>query len=325
MLNKIKKLASLLTICSLMLTGCSSSNEEVKKTKENEDVLVTLILDKGGVNDGSFNQSAWSGAQQASNELGVEVRYLESNTDAEYGQNIETAVDLGSDLIIGIGYNLSEHIEKAALSYEEQQFAIIDGSFEEIPDNVTSIVFDEEEAGYLVGLIAAKTMPDDNKFGFIGGLEVPAVVNYKNGFEKGLLEVNPNATLSVQYANSFTDAAKGKAISERYVSDGINCILTAGGGVNNGVYETCSEKDKYAIAVDMEQSYMYPNNILTSAIKKVDVGVSNAIEKYLEGSLKGGVTLTYSILNNGVDYEKTKLLSNETINYVESVKEGFSK
>jgi len=216
MLNKIKKLASLLTICSLMLTGCSSSNEEVKKTKENEDVLVTLILDKGGVNDGSFNQSAWSGAQQASNELGVEVRYLESNTDAEYGQNIETAVDLGSDLIIGIGYNLSEHIEKAALSYEEQQFAIIDGSFEEIPDNVTSIVFDEEEAGYLVGLIAAKTMPDDNKFGFIGGLEVPAVVNYKNGFEKGLLEVNPNATLSVQYANSFTDAAKGKAISERY-------------------------------------------------------------------------------------------------------------
>ena len=108
-------------------------------------------------------------------------------------------------------------------------------------------------------------------------------------------------------------------------NEGVECIMTAAGGVNTGVYETCKEKSKYAVAVDMAQSYISPNTILTSAIKKVDVGVTETIKSYVDGNLKGGVNITYSMKNDGVDYEKTELLSDETINYVESIKEALSK
>ena len=233
---------------------------------------------------------------------------------------------MDSDLVIGVGFNLSEAIENAAKSYPDQQFAIVDGSFEEIPSNVTPIVFDEKEAGYLAGIVAAKTVKSDsNKFGFVGGFEVPAVVNYKDGFEKGIKEVNPNATLSTQYANSFTDASKGRVIAQQMQSQGIECIMSAAGGVNNGVYEVCKENGTYAVAVDMAQSYMSTDTILTSAIKKVDVGVAETIKSYINGNLKGGSNSTYNMINNGVDYEKTDLLSDETINYIESIKKNLSK
>lgn len=224
---------------------------------------------------------------------------------------------MDSDLIIGIGFNLSQAIEEAAEAYPEQEFAIIDGSFEEVPENVTPIAFNEKEAGYLAGLATGKSI-DSNKFGFIGGFEVPAVVNYKEGFEQGLKEANPNATLSTQYANSFTDAAKGRVIAQQMQSQGIECIMSAGGGVNNGVYEVCKENGTYAVAVDMAQSNIAPEVILTSAIKKVDVGVTDTIKNYIEGNLKGGSNLTYNIENDGVGFEKTNFLSSEVIEYVES-------
>lgn len=319
--KKIIKIASLVLTAALCVVGCAST----KKANSNNDVLVTLILDRGGVNDGSFNQSAWTGAQNAEKELGIEVKYLESSTEADYASNIETAIDMESDLVIGVGFNLSQAIEQAAINYPEQKFAIIDGSFEKTPDNVTSVLFDEKQAGYLAGIATAKTLTDNNSFGFVGGFEVPAVVNYKDGFEKGLKEINPKAKLEVHYANSFTDAAKGRAIAAQMINSGIECIMTAAGGTNNGVYETCLEKGLYAVGVDMAQSNILPQTILTSAIKKVDVGVTETIKSYVDGNLKGGVNITYSMKNDGVDYEKTELLSDETINYVESIKEALSK
>ena len=312
MFKKIKSLLLVTLVVGGTVVGCGKSDS----TNTNDEKVVTLVLDKGGVQDGSFNESAWNGAIKASEELGVEVKYLESNTDTDYIQNIETAVDMDSDLIIGIGFNLSQAIEDAATSYPEQQFAIIDGSFEEIPENVTPIAFNEKEAGYLAGLATAKTV-NSNKFGFVGGFEVPAVVNYKEGFEQGLKEVNPDAKLYTQYANSFTDAAKGRVIAEQMISQGIETIMTAGGGVNNGVYEACLESNKYAVAVDMAQSHIAPKCILTSAIKRVDVGVTETIKSYLEGNLKGGTNLTYSISNDGVGYEETSLLSDEVVKFVE--------
>lgn len=310
---KLLKVLTPIMVLSLMLTGCGS--KEVTDVKKNSDISVTLVLDKGGVNDGSFNESAWLGAEKAINELGVKVDYLESNTDADYIQNIETAIDLGSDLVIGVGFNLSDAIGEAARSYPDVDFAIVDGSYETIPDNVTPILFDESEAGYLAGLVTAKTLVDTDKYGFVGGFELPAVVSYKDGFEKGLKEVNPEADLSVIYANSFSDASKGRVIAEQFISDGIGCIMSAAGGVNNGVYEVCKEKGKYAVAVDMAQSNVAPDVIVTSAIKKVDKGVFESIRSYVDGKLKGGVNVTYT---EGVGYEKTNLLSDEAIEYVES-------
>lgn len=298
-------------ITSALVTGCTSKNE----SKDNSDKLITLVLDKGGVNDESFNQLAWKGAQDAKEEYGVTVKYLESNSDADYKTNIETAIDMESDLIIGVGFNLTDPIKNAAESYKEQKFAIVDGSFETIPSNVTPILFDEKEAGYLAGLVVGKTV-DSDKFGFIGGLQVPAVLNYRDGFEQGLKEVNNKAVLVEQFANSFTDAAKGKAIASQMYSDNVECIMTAGGGVNLGVYESGKEVGKYAVAVDMSQSHISPTVIITSALKKVDNGIKETIGHLVNDDLTGGKALVYNILNDGVGYEKTDLISKDTEKYV---------
>ena len=317
-LKKYLKLATVVTSLSLVLTGCSTTKEEVKENEKKEDKTITLVLDRGGINDQSFNESSWKGAEKASKDYGVEVKFLESNTEMDYTTNIENAIDMESDLIIGIGFNLSEAIEKAAKSYPEQQFAIIDGSFETVPSNVTSINFNEKEAGYLAGIASAKTIKED-KFGFVGGYEVPAVVNYMQGFEEGLKSVNPNATLLTQYANSFTDAAKGRVIAQQLIDQGASVVVASAGCVNNGIYEICKEKGKYAVAVDMAQNHIEPKVILTSAIKKVDVGVSDTIKKFIDGKLEGGTTTIYNILNDGVGYEQTDLLSQDTISYVDSI------
>lgn len=324
-LYKVMKKSTLFLICTLMLTGCSNADKTSEVPQEKDDISVVLVLDKGSVQDQSFNQSAWAGAEQAAEELGVEVKYLESNTDADYAQNIETAIDMDSDLIIGVGFNLSEAIENAAINYPDQQFAIVDGSFEEIPSNVTPILFDEKGAGYLAGLAVGKTVQSDsNKFGFIGGFEIPAVVNYRDGFEQGLKEANPDAVLLTQYANSFSDAAKGRVIAEQMiVKENVSAVMTASGTTNAGAYEVCAEKGVYAVGVDMAQNYLYPETIVTSAIKKVDVGVLETIKSCANGTLKGGVNSLHNISNDGVEYEQTDLLTQDTINFVESKKSTY--
>ena len=167
----IKKLKVLLlsTMLTVGVMGCSK-NENVSTEKET--YKISLILDEGGVNDQSFNQSSWEGALRGRDKYGVEVNYIESKSESEYLANIETAIDDEADLIIGVGFKLTDTIEEASKNYPNQKFAIIDGNYEEIPSNVQPILFNEEEAGYCVGLIASK-ITKTNKLGFIGGMEIP--------------------------------------------------------------------------------------------------------------------------------------------------------
>lgn len=309
--KKILLIASVIAIGSVGLIGC---NKETDKA-EDDNFKITLVLTEGGVNDGSFNESAWSGALEAQEEYGVEVNYLECKQKSEYASNIETAVDNNSDLVIGVGFEMADAIKDAALAYPDQKFAIVDGSYEKTINNVRSILFNEEEAGYATGLVAAKST-DSNKFGFIGGFDIPSVTNFAIGFEKGLKEVNPDATLLVQYANSFTDAAKGRAISEQMIKNGISTIFVAGGGVNNGVIEASKEAGTKVIGVDMPMNYIEPDTIITSALKNVDEGVKLTIKDLVNGNFKGG-EVKYNLSNGGVGYEDTKHITDEIKQFVD--------
>ena len=311
----IKKLKVLLlsTMLTVGVVGCSK-NENV--STEKEAYKISLILDEGGVNDQSFNQSSWEGALRAKEQFGVEVNYIESKSESEYLANIETAIDDEADLIIGVGFKLTDTIEEAAKSYPEQKFAIIDGAYEEIPSNVQPILFNEEEAGYCVGLIASK-ITKTNKLGFIGGMEIPSVTGFKDGFERALKEENPNIKLLTQYANSFTDGAKGKAIAQQMISQGTDIIFTAGGGVNQGAWEACSEANIKSIGVDMPSNQFAPNVIITSALKRVDVGVESVIKDLVDGKFEGGKVKMFDLSNGGVGYELTDRLPQEVIDFVE--------
>ena len=310
--KKILLMATVVVVGAIGLVGCSKGEE---KTGVDDEFKITLILDEGGVNDQSFNQSAWEGALEAKEEYGIDVQYIESKQESEYLTNVETAVDAESDLIIGVGFKLANTIKEASEAYPEQKFAIIDGTYDDIPKNVQPILFNEEEAGYAVGLIAGK-MTKSNKLGFVGGMDIPSVKNFLIGFEKGAKEVNSDIQVSSQYANSFTDASKGKAIAQQMIQGGADIIFTAGGGVNSGVFEATKESKVKSIGVDMPSNYIAPDTVITSALKNVGTGVKLTVKDLIDGNFKGGDVKMFDLTNDGVGYEDTKHLTDEVKAFV---------
>ena len=312
-LKKLATLAMATVVSASLLVGCSGNNESA----ENDKITVAMITDVAGVNDQSFNQSAWEGLQQAEKELGVEVKYLESKQDSDYATNIETLVDEDVDLILGVGMKLSDAIKEGAELYPDQNFVIVDEELTDI-SNVKSILFNAQESAYLAGLVAGKTTKTDN-VGFIGGMQLPTVDTFKYGFMAGVKAVNPDATIQVQYANSFTDQAKGKAIANQMYSNGADIVFTCGGDVGTGSIEAAKENGKFAIGVDRDQSDLAPENVLTSAIKRVDVGVYETVKAYLDGTFEGGTTTIYGLEDNAVGIPDTtkNLVSQEILDLVE--------
>ena len=310
MFKKIKSLLLVTLVVGSTVVGCSKSDNV------NDKARVTLVLSTGGVNDQSFNQSAWEGALKAQDKYNVEVSYIESHQDSEYMQNIETAIDQDSDLVVGVGFKLTDSIKDAAEDYPEQKFAIIDGTYDNMPNNVTSIMFSEEQAGYAAGLVAANTS-ETGVVGFIGGIDIPSCSNFLVGFEKAIKEENPNMKVLSQYTNTFTDAAKGRIIAEQMVKDDADILFMASGAGNSGTIEVVRENNIKAIGVDMPNNYIAPKHIITSALKNVGTGLELTIKDLVEGNFEGGQVKIYDLSNGGVGFEKTNLLSNDLIEYVE--------
>ena len=319
----MRKIVSILIISVLVLgiVGCS-------KDGGNSDLKVSMVTDVGGVNDESFNQSAWEGLQKAGKELGVKVSYQESHQDADFQPNIEAATDAGNNLIIGIGYKLSDAIKEAAEKNSEIKYAIVDFSYDDTPggtpDNVVGIVFKQEQPSFLVGYIAGK-MTKTNKVGFVGGMEGDVIWAFDYGYQAGVKYANKDAEVLRQYAESYTDAAKGKAIATSMYQQGADIVFHAAGGVGDGVIEAAKEQDQYAIGVDKNQNFKAPDNVITSAMKRVDVGVYNVVKDLKEGKFPGGTTVVYGLKEGAVDIAPTsdKHVPKEILDEVEQLKKDI--
>lgn len=329
---KFKKVAALSTaviMSASMLVGCGNNNGS-SNVSEKKTLKVGMVADVGGINDESFNQSAWEGLQRAEKDLGIEVKVIESKQASEYITNMESLIDDGMDLVIGVGNTMKEDIKTEAENYPEQQFVLIDETFDTIPENVTPILFKENEATFLTGLIAGK-MTKTNNVGFIGGMQNPVISRFEYGYKAGVREANKDCEVKTQYAGTFSDAAKGKSIANQMYGSNTDIILSAAGGTGLGAIEAAKEKDKYAIGVDRDQSSLAPNNVLTSALKKVDVGVYNTVKDLVDGKLTGGEAKVYGLKEDGVGIpESTKnLVPQDILDYVntmiEKVKNGEIK
>jgi len=269
------------------------------------DVKIAMVTDVGGVNDQSFNQSAWEGLKRAEKDFGIAVAYKESKQDADYGPNMETLTDAGYDLIWGIGFLMGDAIKETAEINPDQKYAIIDFSYgPETPENVACAVFQEEEPSFLVGYIAGK-MTKTNTVGFVGGIKFPLIEKFEYGYMAGVKLANPDAEVLRQYAESFTDAAKGKAITNNMYQQGADIVFHAAGGVGDGVIEAAKEKGKWAIGVDKDQNFLAPDNVLTSAMKRVDNAIYDIGKKLIEGQFAGGETVVYNLKNDGVGIAPT--------------------
>ena len=220
-----------------------------------------MVTDTGGINDQSFNASAWAGLQRAQEELGCEVKYFESKTDADYAPNLETAVDEGYDLILCIGFLMADTLKEVAANYPDQTFAIVDNS--SVGDNVIGVNFATEQCSYLVG-VAAATMTQTNNVGFVIGMVSPVMNTFGYGFYAGVRDTNPDCQIQCYNANSFGDAAGGKAATINMYTNGADVVYHAAGATGLGVIEAGKEQGKLVIGVDQDQSSLAPEAVLTT-------------------------------------------------------------
>lgn len=330
-------------VLSFALTGCKptekapvddnnitdgDTNTPDDNDTEATDIKVGMVTDEGGVNDQSFNQSAWEGLEQAQEELGVTVKYQESHQEADYAPNFETLLDADHDLIWGIGYKLADAALAAAEANPDTKYGIIDSAYgDDTPENMVGVLFKAEQPSFLVGYIAGK-MTETNKIGFVGGIEGEVIGSFDYGFQAGVQyaakELGKEITVLSQYADSFSDAAKGKSIATNMYQQGMDIVFHAAGGVGDGVIEAAKEQDKWVIGVDRDQSDMAPEHVLTSAMKRVDIGVYNIVKALKDGNFPGGTTVTYGLADNGaVDIAPTsdKHVPADILEKVEEIKQ----
>lgn len=315
-MKKILAMVLALVLClSMVACGGAQSEEPAVDT-----IKIGMVTDTGGVNDQSFNQSAWAGLTElAKADPTFEVNYLESNNDSDYNTNIQTFIDEEYDLIICVGFMLAGATREAALANPEQKFAIIDDATNADLENVACLMFSQEQASYLVGIVAGM-MTETNTVGYVQGMVSETMNLFGIGFIEGIHSVNPEATILQHNANSFGDAAIGATAVAEFVTKGADIVYHAAGGVGAGVISGCEEKGIYAIGVDSDQSYIAPETVITSAMKRVDVASQDICKAVKEGNYRGGV-FQYDINNGGVDIAPTQtLLTDEVIAAVEAAK-----
>ena len=303
------------------------SSEEETEAETEEDIdgtgfKIGMVTDVGGVNDGSFNQSAWEGLQRAAENFGCEVKYIESKGDADFVPNIESFLDEDYDLIICTGYVMADAVRDAAELNPDQKFAIVDDASNADLDNVTCMMFEQEQASYLVGLAAGYTT-ESNVVGFVVGQANETMNSFGYGYCAGVLDANPDATILQYNANSFGDASAGKTAVNTMVTKGADVVFHAAGGTGLGVIDGCKENGIWAIGVDSDQSPLAPETILTSALKRVDNACYDATKKAILGSLEGGVA-TYDLAAGGVDIAPTTdNLSKDVLEKIEDAKKDI--
>ncbi|MCD8380216.1 MAG: BMP family ABC transporter substrate-binding protein [Lachnospiraceae bacterium] len=320
---KKKLFAAVLTAAMVLgLVACGSSTGTSSTTTSDEPYKIGMVTDTGGVNDGSFNQSSWEGLSQLGEDYEglIEVNYLESATDSDYSANIETFVDEEYDLIIGVGYMLADAIGEAADANPDILFAIIDDSTNADKENVACLMFEQSQASYLVGYVAG-LMTESNVVGFVLGMSTTTMNEFGYGYVAGVLDANPDATVLQSNANSFGDSATGKSLANAQITNGADVIFHAAGGTGLGVIEACKEANIYAIGVDSDQSSYAPENVITSAMKRVDTASYEIGLDAYEGNFTAGIH-TYDLASEGVDIAPTTdLLPDDVISTIEEIKE----
>jgi basic membrane protein A and related proteins len=313
---------SLMLAAGALLGGCGQK-EENKAGGDKDTFSVAMVTDVGGVDDKSFNQSAWEGLQKFGEENGMKkgkggFDYLQSQSDADYATNLNKLVRSDFDLIYGIGYLMTDAITEIAEQKPDNKFAIVDSVVEK--PNVASITFKEHEGSFLVGVVAGLTTKT-NKIGFVGGMEIPLIEKFESGFRAGVKAVNPEATVEVQYAGAFDQADKGKAIASSMYASGIDVIYHAAGATGNGVFSEAKDlktkdpnREIWVIGVDKDQAPegvvkvggQEYNVTLTSMVKRVDVAVYDVAKKAKDGQFPGGEIIEYGLPENGVGIAPTQ-------------------
>ncbi len=236
-----------------------------------------IIFDLGGKFDKSFNEAAFGGATRWAEETGGSFAEFEITSDAQREQAIRRFAEEGYNPIVMAGFSWATPLATVAADYPDLKFSIIDMVVD--APNVQSVVFNEHEGSYLVGMLAAMKS-EDGTVGFIGGMDIPLIRKFACGYAEGVLAVNPDATVISNMTGTtpaaWNDPVKGSELTLAQISQGADVVYAAAGGTGVGVLQTAADQGIYSIGVDSNQNYMQPGSVLTSMMKRVDNAVYNA-------------------------------------------------
>jgi len=292
-------------------------------------IKVGLVTDTGGVNDQSFNQLAWEGVQKASKDMGFQAKFIESKQPTDYEKNIDALSTEGYNVIITVGSLMGDASALKAKQYPNIKFAIIDNSYAPtqgspycdaaVKDcyadggltNVTSLMFAEEQVGFLAGVLAGGM----SRSGFVcsvSSMRTPASERYIINFFGGATwQAGTNIKIMNNYINikttnenvpSFDDSTQGKETALRLIGQGCDVVFGVGGNTVNGALLAAKENNLPAIGADVDEYNTYPeiqSALISSAMKNVDAAVYNYLKTVADGSVKAGIS-TATLQNGGV-------------------------
>ena len=320
----MKKLTVVLCIFLLLGTVAFAQGSSEGAAKKSN-LRVGMVTDAGTIDDKSFNQGTWEGILRASKDYGLDVKYLKPSgtTEADYLKEIGNLVDAGYNFVICPGFKFETALFEAQDKYPNVKFVILDGephnadySVFRIEKNVVAVYWAEHESGFLAGFAAALQVKEGD-FGFVGGMEIPAVQKFNWGFQQGVKYANANFGTKIVmkqennlYQGSFDNVSAGQQIAASMYDRGVDVIFAAAGGVGVGVINEAknrasSGKNVWVIGVDVDQypEGLMPNGksiILTSAMKYLDRASYDMIEAELNGTYPAGQVLHLDATNDGV-------------------------
>ena len=309
---------------ALSFTGCS------KKAAAKSSLKVGMVTDSGTIDDKSFNQGTWEGILRAQKDFGIDCKYLKpaGTTEADYLKEIGNLADAGYQIIVCPGFKFETAVFQAQDKYPNIKFVLLDGkphnadySTFKTGSNVVAVSWLEQESGFVAG-VAASVQIKEGEFGFIGGMEIPAVQKYNWGWQQGIAYANKNFGTKITikpenviYQGTFSDVAAGQQLAASMYDKGVKVVFAAAGGVGVGVINEAKTrrtngKDVWMVGVDVDQynDGVMPDGksaVLTSAMKYLDRASYDMIKAQLDGSFPGGKELELAAANDGIGIPET--------------------
>ncbi len=335
--RKLTFVLSLLIATSLVLAACGGGPTEEPAAE----FKACQVTDVGGIDDQSFNATAWKGVQDAEAQLGVQGSFLESQEQADYERNINAFVEEGCNIIITVGFLLGDATAAGAQANSDTLFTIVDFAYDPTIPNVLGQVFNTNEAAFLAGYAAAGTT-QTGIVGTFGGIQIPPVTVFMDGFFLGVQYYNEQHGTSVEvkgwdpvsqtglFAGNFESTDDGRRLGEALMEEGADIIMPVAGPVGLGTAAAAQERgDVYIIGVDADWfviNSQYGDVTLTSVLKNMDVTTFSAIEAALNGTFEGGVTVG-TLENGGVGlapfHDLDSMVSSELKAELETVRAGI--
>jgi basic membrane protein A len=301
-------LAALVAFGALAVVLAGSVSAKPKAAKAT--FQAALVSDVGRFNDKSFNQSQLAGLNKAKRVLKIKVLPIQSNNTSDYVPNLTTAVRKGSNIVMAAGFLLAPSLKDIAQQFPKTHFTITDdfvsssaGDFKGADvHNIEGLTYATQENSYLIGCMAA--MVAKSKFGsptigVVGGIKIPPVDTFLAGYRAGARKCVPSAVVKIGYSQSFTAQDLCKNVAEDEIAGGAKIIFGVAGLCGLGALGAAKDHGLFGIGVDQDQSFL-GTYILTSAVKRVDVGIFNAIAQAKKGKFRGGSNLVFNLKNNGV-------------------------